>query len=159
MSLVDTADTKDSDILSYFVALPITIFAILYTLYTYKIYAAEYYVRQAAVATQNNDGNGSYENQRKAVAVFPKRSEYRDMYALTNIAIANEVAAKSNLTEDEKTMVSTLVSQAIREVRVSTEALNPLSVSGWETRATIYKALLERRRAVSTRVIQHGYST
>jgi len=76
-----------------------------------------------------------------AVAQNPLSDLYRSNYAQANLALANVLSQKQNLTDSEKSDVQALVSQAIREVRVLTEVISPLNPDSWEIRADIYKSL------------------
>jgi tetratricopeptide (TPR) repeat protein len=110
--------------------------------FNYKSYMAEYYMRKSLSAIQANDGAQAYEYQRKAIQANPKRDSYHNTYAQTNLALANSLAAKENLSDEDKQTIQTLIAQAIRSSKVATEAVNPLNVLNWETRAAIYRALL-----------------
>ena len=108
----------------------------------YKIYLGEYYMRQSAEAALNNDGNMTYEYQRRAININPKRDLYHNTYAQTNLALANSLAAGENLTDTDRQTIQTLIAQAIRTSRVSTEVVTPRSPANWETRAVIYRSII-----------------
>ena len=109
---------------------------------TYRAYGAEYYMRQSVIAAQNNLGTEIYNNQAKAINLHPGRDTYHNAYAQTNLALANALAAKPDLTEEERRTIQNLIAQSIRSSRVATELVNPLNVSNWETRALIYRSLI-----------------
>lgn len=138
MSLV----SGEKEVLQYIVALPLTALAIVGGFYLYKQYAAEYYMRRAIAAAQENNGSLTYQMQQKAISVNPRRDAYHNSYANTNLALATTLATQDEVTEDEKTTIQALIAQAIRSSRVTTEVLNPLSAANWETRANIYRALI-----------------
>ena len=97
----------------------------------------EYYLRKAIAAAQENNGALTYRLQQQAISANPKRDTYHNSYANTNLALANTLAAKGDLTDEEKATIQALLAQAIRSSRVITEVLNPLSAGNWETRANI----------------------
>ncbi|OGC64205.1 hypothetical protein A2274_02030 [candidate division WWE3 bacterium RIFOXYA12_FULL_43_11] len=121
----------------------VIILAVVYGGYLWgKNYMGEFYMRRAVLALINNDGAGVYENQRKAIAVNPTRDSYYNSFAQTDLALANNIAGKENLTDAEKQTIQGLISEAITTTRVTTEAINPLSAANWETRALIYRSIL-----------------
>ena len=121
----------------------VIILAVVYGGYLWsKNYMGEFYMRKAVLALINNDGAGVYENQRKAITANPTRDSYYNSFAQTDLALANNIAGKENLTDAEKQTIQGLISEAITTTRVTTEAINPLSAANWETRALIYRSIL-----------------
>ncbi len=141
-SLTESSDSRKRETFQYLAIIPLIAFAGAVSYYTYKAYAGEYYLRKSIEAALVNDGTQTYENQRKAINYNPQRAEYRNTYAQTNLLLAGNLAKKENLTDAEKQTIQTLIAQAIREVRLSTEAINPLAVGSWEVRAGVYKSLI-----------------
>ncbi len=114
-----------------------------YGLYLWgRNYLGEYYMRQAFVALARNDGSATYTYESKAIQVNPTRDSYQNAFAQTNLALANTIAAKENLTDQDKQTIQGLISQAIQTTRVATEVVNPLSAANWETRALIYRSIV-----------------
>jgi tetratricopeptide (TPR) repeat protein len=102
-------------------------------------YMGEFYARRAVVAAQNNDWEGVYGYQIKAIQSNPSRDVYYTRYAQTSIALANNIAAKESLSEEDKMAIQTLISKAIQSSKAATESVNPLDVRNWETRAGVYR--------------------
>jgi len=126
----------------YVAAAPMLLIAAYAGFLFYKSYAAEFYIRKSVVAAQNNNGSKIYEYQSKAINLNPRRDTYHVAYAQTNLALANALASKENLTDEDRTTIQTLIAQSIRSSRVATEVLNPLNVVNWQTRALIYRSIL-----------------
>jgi O-antigen ligase len=126
----------------YVAAAPMLLIAAYAGFLFYKSYAAEFYIRKSVVAAQNNNGSKIYEYQSKAINLNPRRDTYHIAYAQTNLALANALASKENLTNEDRTTIQTLIAQSIRSSRVATEVLNPLNVVNWQTRALIYRSIL-----------------
>ncbi|KKS30756.1 MAG: hypothetical protein UU92_C0020G0014 [candidate division WWE3 bacterium GW2011_GWA1_42_12] len=121
----------------------VIILAVIYGGYLWsKNYMGEFYMRRAVLALISNDGAKVYENQRKAIMANPTRDSYYNSFAQTDLALANNIAGKENLTDAEKQTIQGLISEAITTTRVTTEAINPLSAANWETRALIYRSIL-----------------
>lgn len=121
----------------------VIILAVVYGGYLWsRTYMGEFYMRKAVLALVSNDGAGTYENQRKAIRVNPTRDSYYNSFAQTDLALANNLAGKEDLTDAEKQTIQSLISEAIATTRVTTEALNPLSAANWETRALVYRSIV-----------------
>ena len=99
-------------------------------------------MRQAVLAAVANNGGLTYQMQQRAININPVRDSYHTSYASTNLALANVIASKGDISDEERSTVQALVSQAIRSSRVATEVLNPLNTANWETRANVYRALI-----------------
>ncbi|EKD99395.1 MAG: hypothetical protein ACD_22C00272G0002, partial [uncultured bacterium] len=135
----DLGDKKE--FLPYIFALPVFLLVIVGSFFWGRVYIAEVYMQRALMASAKNDASTMYRMMAGAINTNPARDSYHSTYAQTNILLANNLSAKTDITEDEKTAVQNFISQAIRSTRAATEVLNPLNVNNWETRAFVYKAL------------------
>jgi tetratricopeptide (TPR) repeat protein len=88
-----------------------------------------------------NKGTETYNLQIQTLKLNPYELVYRNAYSNTNLALANSIAGKEELTEEDKASISQLVSQSIREAK-TTVALNPKNVSSWENLSIIYRNLI-----------------
>lgn len=125
---------------------------------SFKSYAGEYFMRKSLIAILNNDSNGAYNSQILAIKYNPKRDTYYDSFARTNLILANSLASKANLTDADKQTIQTLVTQAISNSRTASEVMSPLNVANWETRALIYKNLINTAQNASDWAIS-SYNT
>lgn len=132
----------EKEVFQYVIALPLVALAVAAGYFGFRQYSGEYFMRQAIAAAQENNGSLTYRLQQKAISAFPRRDVYHNSYANTNLALANTLSSKEDLTEEERATAQALIAQAIRSTRVTTEVLNPLSAANWETRANIYRALI-----------------
>lgn len=132
----------EKEIFQYIIALPLIALTVVGGLNLYREVGGEYYMKKSITAAQENDGSLTYRMQQRALDMNPKKDVYHNAYANTNIALANTLSSKGNLTDEEKSTVQALIAQAIRSSRIATEVLNPLSPTNWETRANIYRALI-----------------
>ncbi|MDO8503841.1 MAG: tetratricopeptide repeat protein [bacterium] len=106
-----------------------------------KIYVAETVYYQAISAAGRNEVTEAYKTFIKAIQQNPGRDVYRITYSQTNIAIANSLAGKKDLTDQDKQTINQLVQQAIREGKAAV-VLNPRISANWENLARIYQALI-----------------
>lgn len=96
---------------------------------------------QAATAIGENDALKVYNFQREAVLLTPQIDYVRRQYALTNLQIAIALSNKTDVTPEERTQVTELISQAVREARAAT-TLDATNYQNWATLAEIYKNLI-----------------
>jgi tetratricopeptide (TPR) repeat protein len=142
ITTIGAAGAIKKEFLHILVAVPMLALAVYSGYLGYRVYAAEYFMRQSIVSALNNQASKTYDYQARAINIHPQRDTYHSSYAQTNLALANILAAKQDLTNDERATIQTLIAQAIRSSRVATELSNPLNVANWETRALIYRSLI-----------------
>ncbi len=94
-----------------------------------------------AIKSLNSNATESYSQQVRAYNLDPKNPTYRINFSQTSLALANSISSKKDLNDQDKTNISQLVQQAIREAKNAT-ALNPRSVVGWENLANTYSQLI-----------------
>lgn len=82
-----------------------------------------------------------YNKQIEAIKYNPYVSRYRLSYSNTNFAIANGLASKQELTDDDRQKITQLISQSIREAKASV-ALDPENANSWVNLAGIYRQLI-----------------
>lgn len=96
---------------------------------------------QSLKTAAENKGTETYNLQIKALQLNPYELRYRLAYSNTNLALANSLAGKEDISDEDKKNISQLVSQSIREAKAAV-ALNPKNVASWENLATIYRNLI-----------------
>lgn len=92
-------------------------------------------------AASQNRGTETYNLQIEAIKLNPYEIRYRITYANTNLALANSLAAKEDLTDEDRKNITQLVGQSIREAKAAV-ALNPQNVIAWENLAGVYRNLI-----------------
>jgi len=108
-----------------------------------KAYAAEVYRRKALVAAEKGNIGESYNLYNKIIQNNPFYDTYRRDFANIDIALVALIAQKGeDITEQDKSDMQQLVNQATREVRLTTEKINPLYVANWEHRAWVFNQLI-----------------
>ena len=158
MSILGNEYEAKVETFQYIVAIPMIAISLVGMYFGYRLYAAEYFMRQSLEAAQVNNGAETYRLQGKALNLSPRRDEYQNTYAQTNLAIAVNLSTRANLSDDDKNTIQNLVAQSIRSIRLSTEVLNPVNVSGWEIRAGIYRTLVGAAQDADTWSI-NAYNT
>lgn len=88
-----------------------------------------------------NDGKSTYDTLREAISLNPYVDRYHSSYTVVNMALARAMAQNENLTDADRTTVSQLIQQAIREGK-AVVALNPGRAGGWESLARTYQSIM-----------------
>jgi len=83
----------------------------------------------------------AYQQLEQAYTLSPSNPTYRTNFAQTSLAIANSLASQEDLTDEQKTQITQLIEQTIRESKNAIQ-LNPYNVIYWENLASIYNQLL-----------------
>lgn len=104
----------------------------------YRVFAAFNLMYQADRAAFKNEAINVYEYQRQAVAIMPYLDSLRRQYAITNLQIAIALSNNKNLTDSDRTQITQLISQAIREAKAAT-ILAPSNTQNWITLGEIYR--------------------
>lgn len=156
--LVESQMIYKQEILQYVISLPIVALAAFGMYQVYLQYAPEFFVRKAVIAASRQEVNDAYDYQVRALSVNAQRSEYHRLYANTNLALAQSLSAKQDLSDQEKTAAQNLLAQALRNIKFATENLNPLDSANWEVRARIYRFLIPAAKDADQFAIQ-AYNT
>lgn len=148
LALIDIEKTESSEVdLGPLGKLSFLIFVIPFALwvgllfFAGKLSLANFYFSNSLKAASQNDGAKAYNLQIKAIQTDPSSTTYRIAYSQINLALANSLAAKKDLTDNERSTISQLVQQSIREAKAAV-TVNPGSVASWENLAAIYRSLI-----------------
>ncbi len=93
-----------------------------------------------AFTNLNQNTSLAYQQLEKAYLLSPTNPTYRTNFAQTSLAIANSIAAQTDLTDDNKTQITQLIEQSIRESKNAIQ-LNPQNAIYWENLAGVYNQL------------------
>jgi len=106
-----------------------------------RVYLAEIYFKQSLNAFANNNGNIAYDKQVRAIELNPFSDSYHIAYSQTNLALADSLAGKTDLSDQDRQTITSLVQQSIREAKLAV-ALNRKKITNWENLAQIYRQLI-----------------
>lgn len=141
-----TSDNKQFDLFPVLIFVAFLIAAVPVMYKTFNAALADYNHRQA-LTQANQNGTKTYEYLQKAESLNPEIDLYRVDMAQTNFALANAIAAskgpteenaEGTLTEQDRSTIQSLLSQAVNEGRAAV-ALSPRSSRNWEVLASIYR--------------------
>ncbi len=146
---------KHSNFLVYFItgmsALSIAVCTVLLS----KFVFAQYQMFQGILGTLHNNAVQVYTAQQKAVSINPYSATYVRSFTNTNLAIAQAMAQKQDLSEQEKEQVITLIKQAIDQSK-NAITIEPENSLNWLANARIYSNLIGGAEGADTMAIS-GY--
>jgi len=131
--------------LPWIVSIPVLAISITILFFTVQDFRSNVaYATSLRLIAQNAPASEIYNAQGKAINLNGYRDAYHRGYAETNISFANAIAQVrgEELTDTDRSDILTLIDEAIRQVRVTTELLNPVSAANWQVRANVYRNLL-----------------
>lgn len=101
--------------------------------------------QQSLVAASQNNGTVTYQNQAKAISIFPYRDAYYRIFSQTNLAIANSIASQqpqgqAPSTQTQQTIL-TLIQQSINAGRTSL-TYGPQTMLNWQNLSSVYRSLI-----------------
>jgi tetratricopeptide (TPR) repeat protein len=106
-----------------------------------KVVMAENKFAQSAQYITENKGSETYYAQIDAIKFNPYVVNYRIAYSNTCLALANNIATKEELTDEERTMITQLITQAIREAKAAV-SLDETNAANWANLARVYRQLI-----------------
>lgn len=105
--------------------------------FAYKAFYSEYLFANTLKLISKNDAFGAYNAINKTIKSNTYVDKYHIASAEINIAIAQNLAKKENLSDDEKKTLAELIQQSIKESKAAV-ALDPNKASSWENMGNIY---------------------
>lgn len=106
-----------------------------------KIILAEATFYNSIIALNNNDAKNTYNLMQSAINQNPQVDRYHASFAQVDMALAQSIASKTNLTDADRTTITQLVQQAINEGK-STVILNQGRSGNWQILAAIYRSIM-----------------
>jgi len=99
------------------------------------------FYRQSLDAASQNRGADTYNLQLRAIQTAPWKDFYRVSISQTSLALADSLATRKNLSDQERQTVVQLVQQSLAEGR-NAVALGPNNSGNWQNLAMIYRSLI-----------------
>ncbi len=101
-----------------------------------------------ALQTINTNATESYNQQIRAYSLEEKNPYYRLNFSQTSLSLANAIASQKDLSDQDKSNITQLAQQAIREAKNATQ-LDPGNVLVWENLAQVYRQLINFAQGAS----------
>lgn len=141
---LDTDEVKDvgdqSALLPWIFGFVFTGILIFFWYFEGRSYAANL-ATYKALNLLNTNASESYNQQIRAYTLEPRNPYYRLNFSQTSMALANSIASKKDLSDQDKTNITQLVEQSIREAKNATQ-LDPDNVLTWENLGLTYRQLI-----------------
>lgn len=106
-----------------------------------KAMVADMQFKDSLDSLAKNDGLSTYNLMSLAIGKNPYIDRYHASFAQVNFALANSIAQKKELTDDDKNNISQLIQQAIAQGK-ATVAINPQKSANWEILASTYRSIM-----------------
>lgn len=145
MSAIDNQDQHGGQIMPWLVGVPTFVIVAVSMFYLVQdVRSNVAYAQSVRALNANSPAQEIYDAQGSAINLSPRRDAYHRAYAQTNITLAGVIATQrgESITDGERNDVVTLIQQAIREIRIITEVLDPASALNWQVRGNVYQNLL-----------------
>ena len=106
-----------------------------------KAVMAENYYNRSLVALSANNAKDTYDYMAQAENMNPYVDRYHASMAQVDMALANSIATKEDITDTDRQTITQLVQQAIAEGK-ATVTLNQTRSGNWEVLAQIYRSIM-----------------
>jgi tetratricopeptide (TPR) repeat protein len=123
------------------ICLPILVGLGIFYFLGFKWVRAEANYTNALNALSKNDAKGTYDSMVLAIKQNPQVDRYHASLAQLDMALAQSLAGKKEVTDADKTTITQLVQEAINEGK-ATVTLNPGRSGNWEVLGQIYRSIM-----------------
>jgi len=106
-----------------------------------KILDAEINYRNALVALSENDGQKTYDLMQQTVTTNRFSDRYRKSFAQINLTLAQGIASKESVSDEDRATITQLIQQAVNEAKAGI-ALNQTRSDNWELLARVYQTII-----------------
>lgn len=137
----DASSFASSRVPAIIVGLPFLIGIALLFIFGSKIVIAEATFKGSLDSLAKNDAKGTYDLMTKAINQNGRVDRYHASLAQIDMALAQSIASKKNITDTDRSTITRLVQQAINEGKL-TVILNPGRSGNWEILAQIYRSIM-----------------
>lgn len=120
--------------------IPVIIGVIIIGIVATRGFLAEYYFTKSINALANNDAQNTYSLMVQAINLNPQVDRYHASFSQVNFLLANAIAQKKDITDQDRTNIANLIQQSIQEGKASVST-NPNRSGNWENLARIYESI------------------
>lgn len=121
--------------------LPFLISVVALAYFGFRGLSAEMNFQKAGISLGSNNAKAAYDHLNAALKANPKVDRYHLTYAQIDMAIANSVAGKKDITDNDKKLVTQLIQHAISEAKNGV-SLNLQRSGNWQILASVYRAIM-----------------
>ena len=150
---VHLGDSKTSRVPAVVAVTPIIVGIILLLIVGTRALAAEKSYKSALDHLAANEGTLAYQTLQQAINISPSVDRYHATYSQINFLLAEAIARKDEVTDNDRNTITTLIQQAIREAK-TTVALNPQRAGNWEILGNTYRNIMTLSKGADSFAIQ-----
>jgi tetratricopeptide (TPR) repeat protein len=140
-----SASHKKSMILPLMVSVSIVILSGVVGYYSYRFVAADLLFQKSLSAESQQNGSLLYNQQARAISIFPYRDSFYRVFSQTNLSIANALASQQSQEQNQDPAVqqniTSLIQQSINSARTAT-TVSPMTALNWQNLSSIYRSLI-----------------
>jgi tetratricopeptide (TPR) repeat protein len=140
-------------VLAVVICIPLILGVISFWFFGSRALKAEATFKESLDALTQNNGTLTYDLLRQSIQANPYVDRYRSNYAQVNLALAQNLAQKDEITDQDRQTIAQLVQQAIREAK-ATVTLNPQRAGNWHLLARTYQAIVAFAQGADTFAVQ-----
>lgn len=130
----------NSKIPAFVMTIPFIGFVLFVSFASFKAFYSEYLFNNVVKLLKSNEGVKAYDELNKVILFNPYSDRYHLASAEINLAIANSIAKKETVTDEDKNTISQLIQQSITEAKAAV-SLNPQKSSNWDNLGNIYSSI------------------
>ena len=122
-----------SKIPAFVMTIPFIAFVLFVSFVSYKVFFGEYLFNKMINLK-------TYEELNRVLQINPYSDRYHLVAAELNLAIANSIAKKTDIKDEDKNTISQLIQQSITEAKAAV-SLNPQKASNWDNLGNVYSSI------------------
>ena len=136
-------ETDLSDIPVAYIGAALVLLAVILGLgyFAGRLYASEYYFKKSIDALISRDAKGVYDNMKAARSLNPYNERFVLNFSQTNLLIADSIARKETVDEQDRQTIAQAVQTAITEAKELIR-LNPNKSQYYENLANVYQNII-----------------
>lgn len=132
---------------------PLILVLITVIYFSSRAFYAEFLFSRSVAKLNSNDGLSAYNLINKSVSVNPYSDRYHLFSAAINLALAENIAAKTDITDDDRKNISQLIQQSIREGKAAV-AVNTQKSTNWEALSGVYQTIVAFAEGAETFAVE-----
>lgn len=118
-----------------------------------KATLAEYKFKKALNSLSANDIKGAYTFLQEAIKLNPKVDRYHLSFGQIDISVANTIASKKDITDEDKKLISEVIQHSVTEGK-NAVSLNLGRSGNWESLASIYANIISFAKGADSYTVQ-----
>lgn len=149
----ESTTSLSSKVPALLVAAPVIVVVALVLFNASRVLVAEYTFTRSLAALALNEAGTTYDTMQQAIQQNPRVDRYHATFSRVNLALANSIAQREEITDQDRQDITVLIQQAITESK-NAIALNPLRAGNWEILGQTYRAIVPLAQGADVFAVQ-----